>query len=290
MSVPKFSVVIPAFNAASTLGDTLDSLLSQTYSSWEAILVDDGSNDGTAALAARYASLDARIRTFSQKNAGTGAAIAAGIRDSRGEFVVQLGADDMLLSEYMTRTDEFIVANPAFDIYASNAYRLYPDGTRTLYHSAPRFSSIFSLTLDDLLDESQIFGTAAFRREWFDRVGGFRHEIYNEDYDFWLRIMAHGATHIYQPIPLALYRVTPGQKTEESVAVRRDDIRILNDLIDSGTLTQEQIEHARRSIALLEKNIAFRTRAEALLGPKLARPLFALAHKVAWLVRPYRRK
>jgi len=203
--------------------------------------------------------------------------------------VVQLGADDELLPRYSSATSALINAHPGYDIYASNAYRLLPDGSRELYHTAPRFEHELELTVDDLLDEPLIYGTAAFRRELFERVGGFRAEYYNEDYDFWLRAMMAGARHIYTPQALALYRVTPGQKTEDAVLMREEDIKLLRDAVESGGLTDDQVRHAEATIALLEKNVAFRRRVTALVGPRLAQPVFRAAHKAAWLVRPHRR-
>jgi len=64
------SVIIPAYNAAATIADTLESLRTQTYTGWEAIVVDDGSSDGTVAVAARIAAQDVRIRIVSQPYQG----------------------------------------------------------------------------------------------------------------------------------------------------------------------------------------------------------------------------
>lgn len=286
---PRFSIVMPAYNAAATLDESIGSVRAQDFDAWELVITDDGSTDDTLAVCGRYAAQDPRIRVHSQANAGTGAAISAAIERATGEFVVQLGADDELLPGYCSVTSAFIDANPGYDIYASNAYRLLPDGSRTIYHTAPRFSHRLELSVDDLLDEPLIYGTAAFRRDFFDRVGGFRADYYNEDYDFWLRIMMAGARHIYTPQPLALYRVVPGQKSEDGLHMRLEDIRILADAVESGGLTPEQADHARRTIALLQKNVAFRTRVTALVGPRLAAPVFRLAHRLAWIVRPHRR-
>lgn len=282
---------MPAYNAAATLGDAIESVLAQEGdASWELVITDDGSTDETLQIAEGYALRDPRVLVHSQPNAGTGAAISAAIHRATGEFVVQLGADDELLPGYCRATGEFIDANPGYDIYASDAYRVLPDGSRVRYHEGERFRQVFSLAVDDLLDAPQIFGTAAFRREWFDRGGGFRSECYNEDYDFWLRIMIAGARHIYQPVPLALYRVVPGQKTSDGIRARHGDIVILRDAIASGGLTPDQVAHAQRTIALLEKNVAFRKRVLALAGPRLAGPVFTLAHRLAWFVRPHRRR
>lgn len=286
---PRFSIVMPAYNAAETLGESIGSVLAQTSGDWELVITDDGSTDATRAVCDRYAEKDPRIRVHSQPNAGAGAAISAAIERAQGEFVVQLGADDELLPEYCSATSGFIDANPGFDIYASNAFYLLPDGSRKPYHTAPRFSSQMSLSVDDMLDEPLIYGTAAFRRELFERVGGFRADFYNEDYDFWLRIMISGARHIYTPQALALYRVNPGQKTEDGVRMRLEDIKILRSAIESGGLSGPQIAHAQRTIGLLEKNVAFRQSVLRLAGPRLAPAVFRAAHAMAWLVRPHRR-
>lgn len=282
---------MPAYNAAATISDAIESVLAQDgFSDWELVITDDGSTDDTLAIARSYAVREPRVRAETQPNAGTGAAINAAIERARGEFVVQLGADDMLLPEYCRLTDAFIREHPGFDIYASDAYRLYPDGRRVRYHEGQRFTRVFSLEVDDLLDAPLIYGAAAFRREWFDRVGGFRAEYHNEDYDFWLRAMIAGARHIFQPVPLALYRVVPQQKTADGMRAREGDIAILRDAIRGGGLTAVQVAHAERAIALAEKNVAFRKRVVTLVGPRLAQPVFAAAHKVAWLVRPHRRR
>jgi hypothetical protein len=83
--------------------------------------------------------------------------------------------------------------------------------------------------------------------------------------------------------------VVPGQKTEDGVRMRLEDIRILADAVDSGGLTPEQVAHARRTIALLRKNVAFRRAVNAVVGPRLAAGVFRLAHRLAWIVRPHRR-
>lgn len=285
---PLFSIAIPAYNAAATIGDTIESVLAQECDDWEIAITDDGSTDETRAICDAFAARDARISVESQPNAGTGAALNAAIARSHGAYIVQLGADDVLESEYAATMSAFIHCNPGFDIYASNAYRELPDGEREIYHTEPRFTQVFSLTLDDLLDANLIYGTAAFRREIFDHLGGFRPEFHSEDYDFWLRAMMAGATHIYNPQVLATYRVTPGQKTESGALMRREDIRILRDALASGLLDAEQAAHAERSIARLEHNAAFRERMLSHLKPETAEKVFGVVHRVASRRRSWR--
>src|SRR5687768_3539829 len=95
MNGPLVSVVVPAFNAASTLSSTLGSIANQTYRSLDIIVVDDGSTDGTAAIARHFCLSEPRLRVITQPNGGVAAARNAGIRSSKGEFVAFMDADDL---------------------------------------------------------------------------------------------------------------------------------------------------------------------------------------------------
>jgi glycosyltransferase involved in cell wall biosynthesis len=289
-SAPRFSIVMPAYNAAATIGDAIESVLTQEgFEDWELVITDDGSTDDTLAIARGLAALDPRISVVTQPNAGAGAAVSAAVARATGDFVVRLDSDDRLLPGFCARMDEVIAAHPGFDIYAMNAYQVDPRGRRSLFHDGPLFQREFSLTVDGLLDAPMIYVSAVFRREWFDRVGGLR-SVYNEDYDFWLRLLIAGARHFYTPEPLALYRISPGQKTADAVRVREGDITVLRDAITAGGLTPEQVAHGERTIALLERNVAFRRRVLGLVGPKIAQSIFVVAHRLAWFVRPHRRR
>jgi len=92
---PAVSVVVPAFNAAATIEETLQSVSQQTYRNLEVIVVDDGSSDETAALVRRRGARDPRFRVISQPNGGVASARNAGVRASRGEFVAFIDADDL---------------------------------------------------------------------------------------------------------------------------------------------------------------------------------------------------
>ena len=89
------SVVIPAYNAERTLGETLRSVIAQTHTNLEILVVDDGSTDDTARIADGFAMRDERVRVLRQANAGVAAARNAGIAASKGEFVAPLDSDDL---------------------------------------------------------------------------------------------------------------------------------------------------------------------------------------------------
>ena len=254
-------------------------------------MVDDGSLDGTGAVAQDYCRQDSRVHLIKKENGGSASAVNLGLLKAKSDFVIRLDADDELLPAYSSVLAPFITSHPEFDIYASNAFKVYQNGRKEIYHKAPRFSSVLSLDIEDMIQACQIYGTAAVRTSLFARIGSLNeNRVTAEDYDFWIRAVAQGARHIYTPEPLALYRMAPGQKTENVIRSRKADISILESLIDSDFLTKDQIALAEKKIASLKKNVAFRESVTSLVGPKFSKPLFNVMHKAAWLIRPHRRK
>ncbi|MCB9851174.1 MAG: glycosyltransferase [Phycisphaerales bacterium] len=101
---PRISVVLPAYNSAETLGRAIDSVITQTFTDWELIVVDDGSMDATPLIAADYAAhLGERMRHVRTENRGPGAARNTGIDLARGEFVAFLDADDEFLPDKFSK-------------------------------------------------------------------------------------------------------------------------------------------------------------------------------------------
>lgn len=278
---------MPAFNAASTIAEAIRSVLAQTFTDWELVVVDDGSTDATAEIVRSFTT-DERVRLVTQANAGVASARNTANAHCRGAFICRFDADDLLLPDYLTVFDEFIRANPGYDIYASNAWRVAPDGSRRLYHQASRFGHVLSLDVEDMLRESQIFTAAVSPRSIYERFGGYRPGVLVEEYDYWLRAMAKGARHRYTPQPLVLYRERPGQLTADVIRIHESQIRVLRDAIGDGLLSPEQERIAKHSIRLLEMNVVFRRAAARVLGPDGAKRAVAIARKMAWLLRPYR--
>lgn len=95
---PLISIIVPVYQVAPYLGACLDSVIRQSYTHWEMLLVDDGSTDGGAAICDAYALADARIRVFHQENAGLSAARNTGLDNMRGDYVTFIDSDDVLLT------------------------------------------------------------------------------------------------------------------------------------------------------------------------------------------------
>ena len=227
---PRFSVVVPAYKAAPTLGATLDAIMAQSFSDWECVVVDDGSTDNTLLIATAYAQRDPRFRVVHQDNHGTAGAYNAGVSSAVGDFVVICSADDILLPEHLSRMSAFIDSEGGYDIYSSNGYYWWPGDCRELVYGPDERQEIQSLELSDVIHRCFYSVGATYRRELHAAVGGYRRGVFGEDYDFWLRALASGARHRYLPQPLSLFRVSSSQKSAKLEASLRSDIRLVSDL------------------------------------------------------------
>jgi glycosyltransferase involved in cell wall biosynthesis len=97
------SVIVPVFNGQATLSETLDTVIAQSYQNWECIIVDDGSTDGSASIAARYSAKDPRIRCVQKANGGVASARNLGFDISKGDFLAFLDADDIWHPDFLHR-------------------------------------------------------------------------------------------------------------------------------------------------------------------------------------------
>lgn len=162
------SVIIPCFNQAKFLGETLESVFAQTYPRYEVIVVDDGSTDGTAKVAARFDP----VRTLRQRNRGLAAARNAGFRASAGRFVVFLDADDRLLPNALEDGVASLDANPLCAFSYGHVKLIATDGSPL---PTPLQAGVAADHYLELLRHNYIWTTGAvvYRRTAFESVGGF---------------------------------------------------------------------------------------------------------------------
>lgn len=204
-------VIIPAFNAAKYLPKAIESVISQTFSDWQILLVDDGSTDNTAEAVSPFLErLGPKIKYIRQDNGGLPAARNAAIRASRGEFIALLDADDIWLPCRLEESVKVLLERPQ----AGLAY-----GLITNIDPEDRIGSTWVGNLKNVEGHiaPQIYmrtvelpcPTITFRRQCIDEVGGFDESMRaTEDRDLWLRIaLKHEVAFI--PKVLAYYRRSP---------------------------------------------------------------------------------
>ena len=194
-TTPKFSVLVPTFNQENYLPLTLNSLLAQTRQDWEAVVVDDGSTDGTWAILQGYAARDPRIRPFRQPNGGVGSALNHALAEARSPWICWLSSDDLYEPDALETFSRGMTDFPAARFFYSNFYQLFEETGEKRPMPSFRQTSLppFDLQTLTLLEANYINGiTVCIQKTIFDEVGAWKPELkYAQDHDLWLRISAH---------------------------------------------------------------------------------------------------
>lgn len=135
----RVSIIMPCYNAARFIDEAIASVLAQTEASWELIVIDDGSTDGSAEIVRRFT--DPRIRLITQANAGVSAARNAGLASSRGEFVAFLDADDRMRPDRLQLPLTILAGDPSLDLVVCDFVRFEQDSGDYLYRQFQLVSS-----------------------------------------------------------------------------------------------------------------------------------------------------
>ena len=208
----QISIIVPAYNAEKYLATTLDSVLAQTFSAWELLIINDGSVDGTAAIAGGYAASDPRVRLISQTNSGVSAARNYGFHLSCAstEFVIFLDADDVWEPGALALLLAVLNAHPeapaAYGLarYVGKAgepiepgvceghqqFRLGLEHGRVIVWPPDRPTTF---AVEAVMERVMTCGTVLIRRSAFQKAGLFDPNLRMwEDWDYWLRLSRVG--------------------------------------------------------------------------------------------------
>ena len=173
------SVVIPAFNAAAFISETLRSALDQTYGSTEIVVVDDGSTDDTRAIVLHHAGDDSRIRLVSQQNAGVAAARNAGIAASRGAYIAPLDADDLWHPEKLSRQVSLMESREPSPGFVYSFARRIDEYSEVLY--SPRQIRVDGAAYLTLLAQNFVGNGSSLlvRRDCLEAIGGYDSSLHH---------------------------------------------------------------------------------------------------------------
>jgi GT2 family glycosyltransferase len=220
-----FSVVIAAYEAASTLEETIRSVLAQTRQDFEVIVVDDGSRDTTSAVAEAIAAEDDRVKLYRQANAGPSAARNLGISAGESEHVSMLDSDDLWLPDYLAEMGRALELNPQASLAYTDAWVF--DEASGRFHKATAMARQHPPTealsheqfVERLMRDNFIYSSVTVRRSALEEVGGFDPGMsYAEDYELWLRMVISGFEAVRVADHLAVKRDRPDSRTFDQAA------------------------------------------------------------------------
>lgn len=279
LSGPRISVVIPAYNSAATIGETLKSAIDQKFREYEIIVVNDGSPD-TEAFERALHTFKEDIVYIKKRNEGAGPARNTAIEHARGELIAFLDADDIWERDYLA--SQFVYLNRhSLDMVYCDAW-LFGTGSayrQTFMEGAP---SQGECTFDAILDLkcNVITSGTLVRRDAVIAAGMFEPaRVRAHDFHLWLRIAGLGCKIGYQRKQLLKYRVETTGLSGDAISRVERELDAFRRVIKTIQLTEEQGKIALRRIAGLEADLAVEQGKSFLLNGEY--PEAALAFRVA---------
>lgn len=219
------SIIIPAHNAAATLAETIASVQAQTLPAWEVIIVENGSTDGTASLAAELAVSDSRIRATTCPEKGVSRARNHGVELARHEWLLFLDADDWILPQFLATMTAILGSDPTLDAVHCGWRRVSPAGGVMFEEYGSDDVDLFPL-----LSRTCPFAIHAclVRRSRVTECGGFDASLRTcEDWDLWQRIARAGARFAACPEILAVYRARPQSASMDGRQMMADGLQVI---------------------------------------------------------------
>lgn len=244
-SPTRLSIIIPAYNAADYIPETLDSILNQTYTDYEIIVIDDGSTDSTRDALAPY--MD-KIHYVYQENTGVSEARNHGLRLAKGELVIFMDADDYFIeADKLEKQIAVFDANPNLDI-VQTGWRMVDSEGKTLFDMIPWHDMSGSVVKEWFMWCPVRLEAMMVRRECAEKVGGFdpKYRV-AQDLDWALKMILAGCQFEWQKRIASAYRQHSSSLTHSNRLKLVDDtVLVTEDLLNREDLPNELNKHNYR--------------------------------------------
>lgn len=252
--MPKFSIILPCHNAEDTLHETITSVLAQSHGDWELVCINDGSSDWTALILEGWATQDARVRVLTLSGLGPAVARNMGCAHARGDILCFLDADDIWDCEKLTQLARAFEDTAIDGVFAQVAF--FAETGVAFTHSTVRKGA---LTIPMLMGENPVctMSNFALRRTQFLKCGGFAQGfVHNEDLEWLIRLVGHGARIEGLPIVQVWYRTSAAGLSADLAAMATSRRQALKTARNFGFTPSAQSEAiylrylARRALRL----------------------------------------
>ncbi|MGM0550896.1 MAG: glycosyltransferase family 2 protein [Bacteroidota bacterium] len=194
--MPKVSVILPFYQAGTTLERAVRSVMGQTFSNWECLLVDNNSTDGGEKIARQYAAKDRRFRLLTEKNQGVVHAFYRGEQEARGVYVARMDADDWAHPKRIEKQLAWLEAHPETGAVATQveyvAHHNNTDGFARFVQWNNCLLTYEQMWLNRFVELPLVNPTAMWRKDLAEKLGSYRAGNFPEDYEMWLRWMEAG--------------------------------------------------------------------------------------------------
>lgn len=191
--MPLVSVIMSVYNGERYVGSAIESILAQTFTDFEFIIIDDGSRDNTARIIEGYQNKDPRIIFLqNRKNIGLVASLNAGIQHSTGQFIARQDADDISLSDRLKKQIEFFQNYKEYYLLGTAFLEIDGFGKVICKQRTPLFANDSEIRKNIVKFNPFCHGSVMFKKEAMDKVGKYNEDyLYAQDYELWIRIMKY---------------------------------------------------------------------------------------------------
>ena len=203
------SIIVPVYNRENKVGSCIASILNQTYTDLELILVDDGSTDNSVAVCEEYAKQDKRIRIIQKENGGVSSARNCGIKEARGEYIALLDNDDLWTADKLER-QLTLAGNGADIVYCSYDFIDEQNNPIKKPFIVPQQTNF-----NKMLASSVISCSTSFIKTELMQAHPFNADFYHEDYVLWMELLRVCPTAYGDPKVLMHYRQVTGSRSNK---------------------------------------------------------------------------
>lgn len=231
LNKPRISVIIPVYNGERYFARTIESVLAQTYSAMEIVVVDDGSRDSSQDVVARYLN-HTNVRLITQENAGVAAARNTGIRAATGDYIALLDQDDLWLPDKLACQVEYLDKHPEIALVHSNIHFIGEAGERIPDPEWAWVAPTYGQVLPELVQWNRICTcTVLLRKSVLEQVGLFRQELAPaDDWDLWLQVAARHPIGFVDAVT-ACYRLHQGNESRNLLKMQEAEIQVVETFV-----------------------------------------------------------
>jgi glycosyltransferase involved in cell wall biosynthesis len=220
---PSVSVLLPFRNAGNSLADAIQSILRQTFTDYELLLVDNASTDDSTIIARELARQDHRIRLLREERPGIVPALNTGLAHARAACIARMDADDIAYPERLAMQYRYLQNHSEIGLLASKvdfAGSVRAEGLRAYVDWSNQLISYAQLSMNRFVDAPLVHPSVMFRKQEADRHGGYREGDFPEDFELWLRWMEAGVGFAKIDTPLLQWQDHPQRLTRRSERYR----------------------------------------------------------------------
>ena len=245
-----FSVIIPAYNAAQYIKHSINSILNQTFSDFEILIVDDGSTDNTKEIIQTIE--DKRVQYIHQRNGGVSSARNTGIRNANGEYICFLDSDDLWKPDHLEVISNLINKYPKASVFLT--------GYEILLHNGDSISKVCpsvesDLQIDNMFEHMFKYGyfintnSISCKKSAFDTVGLFEIGVKNgEDDDMWYRLFAYYSVAVSSMVTTTYIRENSRASANRMFVDNWPFLDRVNTIMASSEVSEEKKKYLKRML------------------------------------------